>query len=193
MKKYLPLLLLIFISNLCAQTNGAYGQLLLGRGYNNLGEQVDGTNSSDWVLSGKLGVGYKIDKNIGVEVGYAQFGQQRFNNVGGTSTSASATANEYAVEIQTVVRFALSDNFSLIGKIGPAYVQTTQNIKDGDSSTTNKYQSTASAWRPDYALGASYVLDDFPGLELTAMYSHIVKNDTIPDADLYAAGLIFNF
>ena len=192
MKKYLLLLLIIFSSHLYANsTNGAYGELLLGRGYNNLGRQVDGTNSSDWVFSGKLGIGYKIDTNLGLEVGYEQFGQQRFNNLGGTS--ASATANEYAVEIQTVVRFALSDNFSLIGKIGPAYVQATQSVKDGDSATTNKYQSTNSAWRPDYALGASYILDDFPGLELTAMYSHIVKNDSIPDADLYAVGLIFNF
>lgn len=191
MKKYLALLLLIFISNLYAQTNGAYGELLLGRGYNHLGEQLSDTSATDWVLSGKMGVGYKIDKNIGLEVGYEQFGQRRFNNIDGTS--ASMIANEYAVEIQTVLRFALSNNFSLIGKIGPAYVQATQSINAGDAATTNKYESTNSAWRPDYALGASYVLEDFPGLELTALYSHIVKNDSIPDADLYAAGLIFNF
>ncbi|MSP53464.1 MAG: hypothetical protein EXR81_04340 [Gammaproteobacteria bacterium] len=191
MKKYIPLLIIVFISNLYANTNGAYGELLLGRGYNHLGEQIDSTHSSDWTLSGKLGVGYKIDKNIGLEVGYEQFGQQRFNNM--DDNSASVTANEYAVEIQTVLRFALSDNFSLSGKIGPAYVQATQSINGGDSETTNKYQSTNSAWRPDYALGASYVLEDLPGLELTAIYSHIIKDNNIPDADLYAAGLIFNF
>lgn len=172
-------------------TNGAYGELLLGRGYNHLGEQVDGENSTDWVLSGKLGVGYKIDKNIGVEVGYEQFGQRRFSNLGGTT--ASAVANEYATEIQTVVRLPLSDNFTLLGKIGPAFVQVTQSVKNADTQTTNKYQNNSSAWRPDYALGASYALDDFPGLELAFMYSHIVKDSNIPDADLYAAGLIFNF
>jgi opacity protein-like surface antigen len=179
------------MSNLYADNNGAYGELLLGRGYNHLGEHVNDTHSTDWVLSGKLGVGYKIDKYIGLEAGYEQFGQRRFNNIGGTA--ASAVANENAVEIQTVVRFALSDNLSLLGKIGPAYVQATTSVNNGDAQTTNQYQANHSAWCADYALGASYVLDDFPGLELTAIYSHIVTNNNIPDADLYAAGLIFNF
>ena len=193
MKKSLSLLALLACSTLtlAQSVNGPYSELLLGRGYNHLGEQIDGANSTDWILSGKLGVGYNIDKNIGVEVGYEQFGQRRLNNIGGTQ--ASAVVDEYAAEIQTVVRLPLSNTFTLLGKIGPAFIQVQQSVKGGDAATTNKYQNTASAWRPDYALGASYVLEDFPGLELAFMYSHIVKNDSIPDADLYAAGLIFNF
>ena len=191
MKKYLLLFLFIFMSHLYADTNGAYGELLLGRGYNHLDEKISGSNSTNWTLSGKLGVGYKIDKYIGLEAGYEQFGQRRFNNLDGTA--ASAVTNENALEIQTVIRFALNDNLSLLGKIGPAYVQATTSLNGGDAQITNQYQANHSAWCADYAIGASYVLDDFPGLELTAIYSHIVKNDNIPDADLYAAGLIFNF
>ena len=170
--------------------HGLYGAVSFGRGYNHFSKSdfdssLSGEDNSVW--AGRIALGFNIDQYFGIETGYQLFQQRKFNNL---KNGGSGTVNEYAIDIQTVLRWPLFKGVNLFAKIGPAYVDAKQNADAGAGASRH-----IKTWRPRYALGVAASLPSFPGISVTAAYSRIVKNSdkNLPNADLYAIGLIFHF
>lgn len=170
--------------------HGAYGAISFGRGYNHLSKNnfdsnLNGEDNSVW--AGRIALGFDIDRYFGIEAGYQLFQQRKFNNL---NNGGSGTVDEYAIDLQTVLKWPLFKGVNLFAKIGPAYVNAKQNADAG--AGTSRHIKT---WRPRYALGIAANLPSFPGVSLIATYSRIVKDSDkhLPNADLYALGLIFHF
>ena len=170
--------------------HGPYGAVSFGRGYNHFSRNDFATNLSgedNSVWAGRIALGFNIDQYFAIETGYQLFQQRKFNNL---NHGGDGTVSQYAIDIQTVLKWPLFKGINLFAKIGPAYVDTKQTADPGAGISRH-----IKTWRPRYALGVAVNFSNFPGVSLTAAYSRIVKNSDkhLPNADLYALGLMFHF
>jgi hypothetical protein len=197
MKKLLLLILMTTSFGVMADsfdTNGFYAGLIGGRGYGHFNRgDFDGSSSdagkNDWTASGRISFGYNIDQYIGIETGYLYFSPQTFPNI--ANTSSTATLNEKAIDLLTLLRIPFGDSFSAFFMVGSAYVEANGTYDVPLSNTSlNLY-----AWRPAYGGGVSIDLSDFPGLSLVLSTEVITGNNSInlPTANLYALGVNFHF
>jgi hypothetical protein len=192
------LLLVSVTSNLAAesslQSHGFYGEIGLGRGYNNVSPTLFSVQPSyldgSWVAVLRTAVGFDIDSTIGIEVGNRLFKQAKKNNLQGSGRTGRV--DETAYSVQTVIRYPLSNSTSIMAKFGPAYVQFNQSV---DGAATNLISRNVKRWQPAYGLAIATTLEDYPGVSAMFEYSEITgdSDHQLPKSEMYILGLMFHF
>jgi long-chain fatty acid transport protein len=142
------------------------------------------TTSAGW----KVYTGYQFNKYIGVEGGYANL-----NDMSATTTITAPAATSVrtnmasdAWTLAAVGSYPLTDKFSIMGKLGAAYVLTDENIKVGTALTQHHGDD---GYQPYYGAGVSYALVD--NFKLRAEWERFDLNDI--NIDLLTAGFTVAF
>lgn len=160
--------------------DGLYAGLGIGQShYQDVDAPSANTRSEGW----KAYAGYAFNKYFGIEGGYANLNDM-------TATDGTLTANVAtdAWTLGAVVSYPVTAKFSVIGKLGAAYMLSDIRVKDGvgepDTVTTGDDD-----YEPNYGVGVSYALLD--NLSLRAEWERFDRSDF--DIDLITAGAVLKF
>lgn len=167
---------------------------------------VDGATTSTFPKSEnstgyKLQLGYQFNRNFALEGGYVDLGKFNIaNNV--TAPFVGSLRGDVKADgwnLMAVGRAPLSDNFTLLGKVGTIYSTTT-----GDYSTSGAVflrpgvQSSykKSEFNLAYGLGAQYQFSKALAVRVEAeSFADLRPSDTASKGTvtLYSLGLVFSF
>jgi opacity protein-like surface antigen len=111
-----------------AADNGAYVGLSAGKA-DWKADSINGVTGDNSGTAGKVFGGYQFNKNLGLELGYADLGK-----FGGAGTGS---ARAHATSLDAVGMVPLGDSaFSAIGRVGVANTRTRTSIAGVDSSSS---------------------------------------------------------
>lgn len=133
--------------------------------------------SEGWKIYG----GYQFNKYAGVEGGYVNL-----NDMTATTGTLRTNVVTDAWTMAAVGTLPLTDKFSVIGKLGAAYMLATINAKTGAANTV---RSGDDGYEPYYGVGVSYALLD--NLNLRAEWERFDRKDL--NIDLLTAGVTVKF
>ncbi len=145
-------------------------------------------------LAGRLAMGYKINQNFAIEVGYLQL--QQGKAIGKDDTAYN---KQNAIDIAGKGTIPLTHNVNLYGKVGVAYLTTRLEDKlaqDGNSVTldnNNLYGIAKHKWAPEVAVGMGY--DITPNVTVDTSFTHIqpMGSKRPGNIDFLAVGVGYNF
>lgn len=145
--------------------------------------------SEGWKVYG----GYQFNKYLALEGGYTNLNDAHANTTI-TAPSAGTIRTNVATDawsLAAVGTYPITDKFSLMGKVGAAYVLTeiTAKATGSGSGTTAGVAVGDDSYRPVYGLGVSYALLD--NLNLRAEYERFDLKDI--NIDLITAGVAVKF
>lgn len=184
--------------------DGWYGGLGFGQSrYRNLASSIDSavasvggtstTSESGRSEGWKVYTGYQFNKYLGVEGGYANLNDATAHTaitapVAGTIRTNVATD---AWTLAVVGTYPLTDKFSVMGKVGAAYVLTEVRAQatGAGSGTTASIAVGDDSYQPYYGVGVSYALLD--NLNLRAEWERFDMDDI--NVDLMTAGIAVKF
>jgi OmpA-OmpF porin, OOP family len=162
-----------------AAAPGFYVGLQGGYGDTHYKHPVDST-----VLTGRGSFGYQFDQNFAVEAGYTQFNKMKVSN------QPNAKVEQHAIDVFGKGILPLSNNFSLYGKVGAAYVDLKETNSFGATFTDNKFL-------PAFGAGVGYDLTpNVPvsiGWERIQKVGHTDAHSPIKSSDFFYAGVAYNF
>lgn len=139
------------------------------------------TRSEGW----KVYTGYQINKYLGVEGGYANLNDMTAKTkITAGTLRTNATTDAWTVA--AVGSLPLTDKFSIIGKLGAAYMLTDLNAKVNTAVATRIGDD---GYAPYYGAGVSYAL--FDNLNLRAEWERFDRKDL--NIDLLTAGMVVKF
>jgi OOP family OmpA-OmpF porin len=211
MKKVIALSALLLASGLVsAQQSGFYIGASIGSatvdiedgaasaltqlGITNVSGNIDDTD-----FSYKLFGGYKINKNFAVEGGYANLGKFTTNASGtalGQTLSASGDVKSYAIFLDAVGILPASEEFSVFGKLGFAYTDTTASASASLAGFSASSSESAGQWVPKLGLGAQYYVTKAVALRAEYEYYFNVGDENTTgqsDVQVFSAGITFGF
>lgn len=143
------------------------------------------TSSSNLSEGWKVYAGYQVNKYIGLEGGYVNLNDMAAR----TTTAAGILRTNVDTDgwtLSAVATLPLSDKFSVIGKLGAAYLLADIRAKTG----TNLAQDSGDdSYGPYYGVGVSYALLD--NLNLRAEWERFDRKDL--NIDLLTAGMVVKF
>lgn len=155
-----------------------YGGLGFGQSdYQDVGVTSANTRSEGW----KVYAGYQFNKYLGVEGGYTNL-----NDMTATNGPLRATVDTEAWNVAALLSYPLTNKFSVIGKLGAAYMLSDAKVTNGAALTV---RSSDDGFEPNYGVGVSYAL--FDNLSLRAEWERFDRNDY--DIDLMTAGITMKF
>ena len=164
------------------------GERLLGDGATGVNTSLDNDDTSY-----KITVGYDYSKNFAVEAAYVNFGDFNLDaNETGIANPliGSFDADTDGISIAVVGKLPLSNNVSLLGKVGAYYWNSdtdTSVTQSGAPVPINEVDDNGTDFF--YGVGAQY---DFNKFSLRAEYE--VYNDIIEeDYDVYTLNLMYHF
>lgn len=153
-------------------------------------------NLSNNGLAGRLAVGYQLNQNLAVEVGYMQLRSKKADLVltqeDKTTVPATAKLSQNAFDLAVKGILPVASNLNAYGKLGVAYVSTT--AKGNVSGQDKSLSTTERKWAPEAAVGVSY--DITPNMSVDTSWTHIqaVGNKTgLGNIDFVAVGVGYNF
>jgi OOP family OmpA-OmpF porin len=147
---------------------------------NDLGLSDGTVDNTDTTYS--LRLGYDINKNFALEIGYANLGKYPFSGYQGTTLiTGSAKANSFDVSLVGTLPFTAQ--FSGYGRIGVARSERKANA----NTTSETANQTLNKTEATYGVGVRYAFDKVWGL-----YGEWSKNDQIK-VDNYTLGVMFRF
>ena len=158
--------------------DGWYGGFNFGQSkYRDISADSANTRTEGW----KVYSGYQFNKYLGVEGGYVNLNDM-------TSRTGTVTTNvdTDAWTLGAVLSYPLTEKFSVMGKLGAAYMLADINEKDGTALTV---RSGDDSYEPNYGVGVSYALLDF--LSVRAEWERFDRDDH--NIDLMSAGLAMKF
>ena len=159
---------------------------LSNNGLTPLSSSLDRTDTG-W----KLYLGYQINQNFAVEVGYIDFGKFSFSatTAGGSLGGDLKARNGGFIDILGII--PLSNNFSIFGKLGGYSVKTELNGSGagGSVSATNR----SNDWT--YGIGAGYEVNRNVGVRVEwERFVDVGNNSTTHnEIDLTSVGIVFKF
>jgi OOP family OmpA-OmpF porin len=163
-KLFAALLGVALVMPLAAQAEGSYFKVGVG------GSEYDFGGFKKNKTAVSLAYGFAVDKNFGVELGYLNFGKQRW--VVGDSSSSLQNQSVYLAGVGSL---PLTDAFSIYGKLGVALNHT----KAAESNPVERSSGSETEAKPLVGLGLSYnFTKDIAG---TLEYHHVGK---VSDTDL---------
>ncbi|WP_296892155.1 outer membrane protein transport protein [Thiobacillus sp.] len=184
--------------------DGWYAGLGIGQShYRDLASSIDSaaasvgatstTSASPLSEGWKVYGGYQFNKYLALEGGYTNLNDAHANTTI-TAPSAGTIRTNVATDawsLAAVGTYPITDKFSLMGKVGAAYVLTeiTASATGSGSGTTASVAVGDDSYRPVYGLGASYALLD--NLNLRAEYERFDLKDI--NIDLITAGVAMKF
>lgn len=142
---------------------------------------VEATSSDTRAEGWKVYTGYQFNKYLGVEGGFANL-----NDMTATTGTTRTKMESHAWALTAVGSYPLTEKFSVIAKLGAAYVLTTTNTKVGLAMTQ---RSGDDGYQPNYGVGVSYALLD--NFNLRAEWERFDLDDT--NIDLMTAGFAMEF
>lgn len=145
------------------------------------------TRTEGW----KVYLGYQFNDYLGVEGGYMNLndltGNTRTSNGGSFNTEWASTA----WMLSAVGTLPVTSKFSIMGKLGAAYV--INDVTRKDNLQTNSLIRTRNVgedgYEPIYGVGVSYAL--FDNFKLRAEWERVDRSDV--DTDLMTAGFVVAF
>lgn len=145
--------------------------------YRDLGVSTANTRTEGW----KVYSGYQFNKYLGVEGGYANL-----NDFTATTATARIETESNAWALSAVGSYPLTDKFSVMARLGAAYVLTSTSTKVG---TALAQRSGDDGYQPYYGLGVKYALLD--NIDLRAEWERFDLDDS--NIDLMTAGVAMKF
>ncbi|BBB65244.1 hypothetical protein UNDYM_0991 [Undibacterium sp. YM2] len=120
---------LVFAATLSSASHAqdVYVGAAVGRSYssslnfNDAGTQND-FSSKDKAMPLKIFVGYEANQNLGVELGYKNFGRATIDPVPGSGSTVTTRANAWYVAAKGSM--SLAEDWSLFGKLGATHMNT---------------------------------------------------------------------
>lgn len=143
----------------------------------------------DTGLAGGVFTGYQFNQNWAAELGFTQFSNTKINNIDGTGVDGKVREN--AVDLVAKGILPLQDNFSLIGKLGAAFV-TAMPSASGYGVTANG--GTTHKVYPTGTIGVSYNIT--PNVPVDLTYTRIQRvgnSNSIESIDYAALGVSYRF
>ncbi|MBW8370372.1 MAG: outer membrane protein transport protein [Thiobacillus sp.] len=158
--------------------DGWYGGLNFGQSkYHSVDADSANTRTEGW----KVYAGYQFNKYLGVEGGYANL-----NDMTATTGTVTTNLDTDAWALAAVLSYPLTERFSIMGKLGAAYMLADISEKNG---TGLAVRSGDDSYEPNYGIGVSYALLD--NLSLRAEWERFDRKDY--DIDLMSAGIAVKF
>lgn len=155
-----------------------YGGFNFGQSkYRGIDETSANTRTEGWKVYG----GYQFNKYLGVEGGYVNL-----NDMTGRTGSVVTNMDTDAWTLGAVVSYPITKKFSVMGKLGAAYMLADVNVKNGAAVTV---RGGDDGYEPNYGVGVSYALLD--NLSVRAEWERFDRKEY--DIDLMSAGLVMKF
>jgi long-chain fatty acid transport protein len=153
-----------------------------GFGQSRYRDNVNGTISNDTRAPGwKVYSGYQLNKYLGVEGGFANL-----NDMTAYTTTSRVNTNADAWMLAAVGSYQLTDKFSVMAKLGAAYVLTSTNTRVGAGLTK---RTGDDSYQPYYGVGVKYAL--FDNMDLRAEWERFDLDHY--NIDLMTAGFAVKF
>ena len=160
--------------------DGWYGGLGIGQSnYQDIDAPSANTRSEGW----KAYAGYAFNKYLAVEGGYVNL-----NDMTATDGSATTKVATDAWALGAVLSYPVTEKFSVIGKLGAAYMLSDIKVKDGVGAP-DTVATGDDDYEPNYGVGIAYALLD--NLSLRAEWERFDRSDF--DIDLVSAGAVLKF
>jgi long-chain fatty acid transport protein len=155
--------------------DGWYAGLNFGQSkYNDIDADSANTRTEGWKVYG----GHQFNKHLGVEGGYANL-----NDMTARTGAVTTNVDTDAWTLAAVVSYPVTDKFSVMGKLGAAYM-----LADEKRSDSLKWTGD-DGYEPNYGVGVSYALLD--NVSLRAEWERFDRADL--DIDLLTAGVAMKF
>ena len=135
------------------------------------------TRTEGW----KVYTGYQFNKYLGVEGGYANL-----NDMTAHTATTMVNTNSNAWILAAIGSYPLTDKFSVIGKLGAAYVLTSTNTRVGAALSQRTGDDN---YQPYYGVGVKYALLD--NVDLRAEWERFDLDHY--NIDLMTAGFAVKF
>lgn len=149
---------------------------------------VDGDMANTRTEGWKVYGGYQFNKYLGVEGGYVNL-----NDMTGRTGTVTTNVDTDAWALSAVLSYPLTEKFSVMGKLGAAYMLADVHTKNPAAPlpSSNRLTKTRGddGYEPNYGVGVSYALLDF--LSLRAEWERFDRKDH--DIDLMSAGFTMEF
>jgi len=170
-----------FSSAVFAEDQGFYAGVNLGIGKPNI-NTTNGLDKSSSAVGG-IFLGYKVNKNIGVEAQYT--------GIGKVTDRINGTAKADAASLAVIGFLPLNDEFNLYGKLGIAATKTTV-------STSLAPMNDATRVGITYGLGGEYNFNKSIGMRLgwdhyNAAVDITGGNKNNANANVISVGALYNF
>lgn len=135
-------------------------------------------------LAGRLAMGYRLNPNVAIELGYLQLQQA-------TLRSANLFLNQNAFDLTGKAALPIAHNVNLYGKLGVAYLTT--KIDDQSTNINGLMGIAKRKWAPEAALGIAY--DITSNVTVDTSFTHIqpLGNNRPGNIDFLAVGVGYNF
>ncbi len=142
----------------------------------------------------KAFVGFPINPNWAIETGYFDLG--RFGFTANTTPAGSLTgsARIKGLNLDIVGTLPITDNWSLLGRVGAAYAQTKESFTSTGAVTVTDPSPRKRETNYKYGFGTQYAFT--PALTLRLEGERYRVNDAVghrADVDLISLGLVYRF
>jgi len=143
----------------------------------------------------KLFGGYQFNNYLALEGGWFDLGRFNFRSTSTPAGTLNGDMKFRGVNMDALLRFPISDQFSLFGRGGVTYAQTRDSFTSTGAivlpanPTPNKW-----AWNPKYGVGLEY--DVTPSFGIRAEAERYRVNDAVGgngNVDLFSLGIIYRF
>lgn len=149
-------------------------------------------------LAGRLAIGYQLNPNLAVELGYLQLSKLKTDRPGHNGyADMSETLRQNAIDLTAKAMLPINDKFSAYGKLGVAYLTSIDTATDINSTWntngTNGDNIAKHKLAPEVAIGASYNVT--PNVFVDASLTHIqpLGKNRPGNIDFAAVGLGYSF
>ena len=168
--------------------NDAINSQFVGNGFT-----VRSSDTNNRSSGGKLFGGYQFTPNFAVEGGYFDLGRFSYS---GTTTGGNYNGDTRAngLNLDLVGTLPLTEQFSILGRVGAAFAQTRSNFSSTGfvpANTSNRSRNDTSV---KFGIGLQYAITD--ALSLRAELERYRINDPIrnrSNVDMASIGLIYRF
>ena len=145
-------------------------------------------------LGYKIFGGYQLNKNFAIEGGYVNLG--KFGFVANTVPMGTLTGEIelHGINLDLVGTLPITERFSVLGRIGAAYLQTNDSFTGTGAVVPRNPSPTSRDTNLKVGLGLQYAMSD--AMSLRAEIERYRINDAVGnmgDVDLVSVGLIYRF
>jgi len=158
--------------------DGWYAGLGIGQSnYTDVDQDSANTRTEGW----KVYAGYQFNKYLALEGGYVNL-----NDMTGRKGAVRTEIATDAWALSAVLSYPVTNKFSVMGKVGAAYMLADVNTKTGTAVSVTKGND---GYEPTYGVGINYAL--FDNLSLRAEWDRYDRSDM--NIDLVSAGMAVKF
>lgn len=146
-------------------------------------------------LAGRLAMGYNLNQNFAIEVGYLQLQKGQANK----KNNRYDTNQQNAIDILGKGSLPITHNVNLYGKLGVAYLTTKLEEKDNADGipTTielnNEYGIAKHKWAPEAAVGIDYAITSNVNVDTSFTHIHPMGSNRPGNIDFLAVGVGYTF